>query len=234
MREVSDVLARPDLRRNLQRAREEAAAPGGIDEQIRLASVEPRRLRERFGGEAQTVRAHPLELRPRRHSLRSEFRGALVEQAVERGAWRIVGVGRQRAGGDGFKAKVDLLTDAEGEGHAGLVLAERGHALLDPQLAQHGDDRRNERFADEQIGPAASVEERHLHAPHGEERGQRAAGGAAPDDRDGVNAFAHGLGITRISLTTDHTDGTEKNSVPSSSAGSTAFVFAEEPGVPKV
>ena len=163
VRKVGDVLARADFRRNLHGPRKKPAASGGIDQQIRLLPAEPRRLFERLAGKLQAVRADALDLRPHLGALRAEFIRALIEEPVERGPRRIVGVSRQDAV-DGFETKIDLLVASERESHAGLVLADRGGALLDAEPAQDRDDRRDQRFAHDQVRPAAIVEDGDVHA----------------------------------------------------------------------
>ena len=89
VREVRHVAARAGRGRDFQHAREQPAAPGGIHEQIRLAALEPRGLRERFVGELQAVVAVAFELRAGADAARAEFGGAL-----RRAVGRTPGAGR--------------------------------------------------------------------------------------------------------------------------------------------
>ncbi len=84
--------------------------------------------------------------------------------------------------GERLEAKINPAIRAKGEGDARLVLANRRGALFQTQFPQHGYDCRNERFADDQIGPAAIVEKRHVHVLHRQERCERCARWAAADD----------------------------------------------------
>src|ERR1039458_7750287 len=102
-----------------------------------------------------------------------------------------------------LETELDLLIHAERERHAWLVLADRRRALFQAQPPQHRHNRRNERLADNQVGPAAIVEYSHLHALEREQRCQRRSRGPAADNRDGSLSVSHaGCGFSWASLHT--------------------------------
>ena len=113
--------------------------------------------------------------------------GAFVEQTIKRGTRRVVGISRHGRTGERLKRKIDLFVRVEGERDARLVLANRRGAFLQTQFPQHGHNRRNERLADDQVGPAAIVEKGHVHAFHREQRSERRARRAAADDANRSN-----------------------------------------------
>ncbi len=90
-----------------------------------------------------------------------------------------------------METEFNLLAEAEGEGDTGLVLADGGGAVLDAEFAQYGNDRRNERLADNKVGPAAIVKDGDIHPFHREETGQGRARRPAANNSDRFNLLLH-------------------------------------------
>ena len=91
-----------------------------------------------------------------------------------------------------LKTELDLLVHAEGERDARFELADRSRPLLKTQSPQHRHHRRDKRLADDQVGPAAIVENGHRHALQREQRRQRRSRRAAADNADGSRCVSHG------------------------------------------
>lgn len=66
----------------------------------------------------------------------------------------------------------------------GLEQAERGHVRFHAEALEDRHQGRNQRLADEELGAAAVVEERHVGPLAREQGGERGACGTGADDRD--------------------------------------------------
>ena len=152
VREVGHVFARADFRGNFHGARKETAASGGINEQIRLPAVKPRRLRERLLGQSQSIPVHPLDLAPARaRVLRPAHRHVRQTTGRTPDAGRCRRKSACAVMGERLETKLDLLVRIEGERDARFVLANRRGALFQSQFPQHRHHRRDERLADDRV-----------------------------------------------------------------------------------
>jgi hypothetical protein len=156
--------------------------------------MKPGCLGERLLCQTQSVSTNTLNFGARAYAFGTQLIRPLVEQLIERGPRAIVGVGRATVVGERFETKLDLLARSESEANTRLVLAYCRGAFLKVQLAQNRHNRRDERFADDQLGAAAIVEQGYVQTFLCQERRERRACGAAADDADGLDGSFNSLG----------------------------------------
>ena len=166
-------------------------APAGVHDEVGLGAVERRGCGERFRGKPHAVLLHALQLCADGNAHDAEFRGAVLNHLVERGARDVVGKGGELAAADGLEIKRDGLVRSKREGHAGLSLPDGGDAFADAEPVEHGEDDGDERLADDQLRPRSVIKHHHRESALEEMARERRARRPAADDGYGLNTFLH-------------------------------------------
>ncbi len=165
MGEMRDVGAVAFFRGETEGSGEHSCASGAVDQPLRMLIGSETGFRQRFGLEFQLpIRAIAfLEDRAVINEPHSEFDGPITEQPVELRAGDIVGVAG-RVFPPISEAEMDLRAGAVEEGGSGLVGGQLAHSVLDPELAQHRNHRRDQRLANDQLGAFVIIENQNIHS----------------------------------------------------------------------
>ena len=183
MGEVGDVISPATLSLNAEGACKEPGATRAVDQPIGMIGKPGEG--ERFGGELQIaggVLGFYKDGAPV-HEGRAELDSAVTQEIVEARARDVVSVA-------GIfppalaETEMKPRSAAVEEGGSGFPHGKICHALLDAELAQHRNDGRYQRFANEESGTLVVIEDDGVDAAQREQTGQRGTGGAGSDDRN--------------------------------------------------
>ena len=201
MREQRDVFARPFAARQIERLGQQANAACGIHNQVRRLGKNSGNGGPRLGAELHAVGAgNFFNLRRSLHDVRPRLPGGFQQGIVKPVTRRVVGV-RRNLGPEFLERKTQVERRRQIDRRAGFVFAVTLDLLFDSQFPQHRNDRRHERFADEQRRALGQVQDGHLHPVAGEQDGQRAGNRAAAQDGDGADFAVAPRGMTGTATT---------------------------------
>ena len=122
-----------------------------------------------------------------------------MNQIIKRFSRHVVSVGRQHAT-HGGERKLQRIIFIENPGHTRLVGAKSSHIVLDAELAKNCDQARNERLADNHVGPLAIIEKHDIHTLTGQQAGECGTCRTGTDDANakGFLGNFHKSGRRRI------------------------------------
>ena len=187
MREQRGVFSTTRSRRDFQQVRQQPQPAGGVHDQVWCFFKVATRFRKSCGAEFDAIcSCHAHDFGGRFINGGTSFLRGFEQGRVKQITRDIVGITRQSA--QLLEEEGEVCIVAQVERCSWFQHAELPHLILDAKLAEHGNDGRHERFADDERCGLGFMPDGNSHTGASQQSGKCARDRAAAKDGDGVDA----------------------------------------------